>query len=230
MSVLMTEDETWQVEEQQYHVENQALKAFFEPILKEWLKLLVRYGEVTDDQAFWWTEVTNCSLLSTAAWKADRVSLTEFQHRKDQHKLNEEWDGRGDLYISDEANDYYLEAKQKRLSLARAPHRWPHSLRRLLDRAINAANLSHPREEAGDPIGIAFYTFVLHKRKLENINMYLAELSKCVETMPSIDGYAWYFPEKLRTKEWLYGDYLYPGTLLIMQRSVTKLPLDKSCG
>jgi hypothetical protein len=210
---------TWRDAKQGCHVSDPDLQPIFESVLQEWLKMLGKYGEfVTKDQAFWWTEITNCSLLSTAAWQAGYISLSEFQHRKDQLNPDMERDGRGDLYISSKERDFYLEAKQMRLQLSDPPERLESQLRSLLRDAVKAANSSRPRDEPGDPIGIGFVIFTMHRDCLSNADQYLIDLMRTVEGMSELDAYAWYLPEKLLTDTWLYGDWFFPGIFLLMQR------------
>jgi hypothetical protein len=105
-----------------------------------------------------------------------------------------------------------------RLQLSDPPEKLESQLRSLLRDAVKAANSSRPRDEPGDPIGIGFVVFTMHKDRLGQADQYLVDLVRTVEGMSEVDAYAWYFPEKLLTDTWLYGDWFFPGIILLMQR------------
>lgn len=187
-----------------FHIKDKRLK-HWSNLFKEWINLIGEYCKVMggQDAPYYYYERTNTGILSTAAWKAEWVSVEEFGFRK--RGKNQ---GRADLWIYPRKPDReeYIEAKQiwNISSINKA----------LLAAKKDAKKLLLPRDDDSLRIGVVFAPHGFNKKSKELIDNDIKELIK--EGLKSdFDAIGWTFPELTRNLIGKGDKKIYPGILLI---------------
>jgi hypothetical protein len=196
------------------------------PVFDNWLKVLADYTKLTNDAAWWHNERANVGTLAAAAWRTENwCALEEFPTEKKVDGLtNDIKNGRCDLYITNEAISYAIEAK----------HCWKNvgtnAIKRVkgkdkvkdcFEEALeDAANLT--TDEADIRLGACFVVPYFPKaeyKKLsdEKINKRLEEWLESIKKDNSPDACAWLFLKKEKGVEINNEKFIYPGVCLLIK-------------
>jgi hypothetical protein len=101
------------------HLKKAARYKHWKKIVPAWAALHSKFARTTGDAAYWYTERSNVGILAQAAWASGYVALEEYQvTKKSNAGEKEDWNGRCDLWITDEEFGEIIEAKQKYIHLA----------------------------------------------------------------------------------------------------------------
>lgn len=86
--------------------------SFLSSILHNWNTCISLYTNFFDgeDLPYWYNERANVSVLAGAAWRSGFAALEEYQSKKLRPEGND-LNGRNDLYITNQHDDVYVEAK-----------------------------------------------------------------------------------------------------------------------
>lgn len=109
-----------------YIIKNKRNLGHWDALMEEWILSIERFSRITDgDVPYWYNERANIGVLAAAAWRCGRIALEEFQYEKIDVSSDEEtdetaqnkWNGRCDLWISNDRTAEIVEAKFKWLNM-----------------------------------------------------------------------------------------------------------------
>ena len=109
-----------------YIIKNKRNIGHWDALLEEWILSIERFSRITNgDVPYWYNERANIGVLAAAAWRCGRIALEEFQYEKIDVSSNGEtdetaqnhWNGRCDLWISNDRSAEIVEAKFKWLNM-----------------------------------------------------------------------------------------------------------------
>lgn len=206
-----------------YVIKNKKNLGHWDALLEEWILSIERFCRITGgDVPYWYNERANVGVLAAAAWRCGRIALEEFQYEKIDVSSNEEtdetiqkkWNGRCDLWISNERSAEIIEAKFKWLNMH--SEKMGEIAASRLEDAVNDAKNTRGNDET-KAIGVAFLPLYA---KADKVGDTLALEKIITETIDSTcklqaDLVAWSFPKCLRNHIGeKYNNYL-PGIILL---------------
>jgi hypothetical protein len=186
---------------------NNARLEFLRPALERWVTCIDRFNQILGDAEapYWHGAQANLSLLSTAAWQAELVTLQHHQSKKQRDEGERE--GRCDLYIASQDEAAYLQASQ----------RWPR---------IGRLDLNNALQES---VAVARYVAAPSQLKIAALfaspwkagqHASPEELQDLVEDLQkhTACAVAWYFPYAYRKLHNEAGQY-HPGIALLLKQA-----------
>lgn len=188
-------------------------------ILKCWIELNSEYSAVEKgDAAYWYNELTNVGILSSAAWKAGWVSLTETQIMKGARHRPKHY-GRSDLYIANKKHGEYIEAKFQTVTF---DHR--SEFREMIIKKIKLSRKDAKATSGRDQYSSTSILFVvpsisesrLSGKKSDNSRIVTDRITSMIQGLNGEKHHikAWCFPRKARLLSDGYGK-IWPGVFLI---------------
>jgi hypothetical protein len=193
-------------------------------LFDNWHKVIEIYCEKTEgnDAPYSYNERANISLLCAAAWQSKWIALEEFQHSKKSlpGSKNDNYQGRCDLWIANDENDWFVEAKFKWIS--GNSKNFQNTAKLTIKSAIESARKTHLpgcRTAAISffPIYIPINKGPENKRKTSEEEIYSA-ISNTIESakeIKSADAVSWCFPTITRTMK--SNINFLPGIIIIAQ-------------
>jgi hypothetical protein len=206
-----------------YKIKNKRNLGHWDALLEEWLLSIERFSRITDgDVPYWYNERANIGVLAAAAWRCGRIALEEFQYEKIDVSSNGEtdetaqkkWNGRCDLWISNDRSEEIVEAKFKWLNMR--SEKMTEFAASCLESAVSDAANTKGNDEI-KAIGVAFLPVYAKADKvgdIEALEKVIAETIVSACQSPA-DLVAWCFPKRLRDHIGeKYNNYL-PGIILL---------------
>lgn len=204
-----------------YIIKNKCIK-HWETIIEEWIVAVEKFTRITNDAPYWYDERANVSVLAGAAWRSGKIALEEFQQNKtetanqqDEQHIKERR-GRSDLWIQDERNSDFVEAKFKWLNLA--DNNKNTIAQKTLESAVADAERVAPYENFGK-IGVAFLPVYIKKQDCPRVSSLNGKIYSAIDEILSIKCslVAWTFPRKMR--DYIYNDdERLPGIILLAKK------------
>ena len=204
-----------------YEIKNKTNLRHWSALLEEWMLSIERFSRITDgDVPYWYNERANIGVLAAAAWRCGRIALEEFQYEKIDVSHNGEtdetaqkkWNGRCDLWISDDRSEEIVEAKFKWLNMN--SEKLPELAVSTLDDAVRDAENTKGNDEV-NAIGVAFLPLYARVDKVENIEKLIAETIKRAIELKGPHLVAWCFPARLRNHIAEKNNNYLPGIVLL---------------
>lgn len=180
------------------------------PVLNEWIKIHESFCKTSkDDSLYWYNERATLSTLAGAVWNLKGYCLEEY--RTDKKYRKETYLGRADLWFEWRKQEYYIEAKQRWISLSKnAKSASRHINETIINVKKEAANTI--KDSKGKSLGIVFTIPYLSLNESGNINnsisLFLEELEKV-----EYEIMAYTFPIHCRSLK--SENYIYPGVALV---------------
>ncbi|MDV7339942.1 hypothetical protein RYZ26_10080 [Terasakiella sp. A23] len=197
--------------------------ALYHPLAMEWCNVIEQYTVRTGEAPYWFTEMADVGLLLAAAWRSGWVGVTEFQTEK--RKEDKEVHGRGDLWLSNDDIQVYLEAKSAMHSGDDLEGFVEKVGKRIAD-AKNDCAATRANSKTTASCKYVAATFISVKFQITPD----IDLEKLVSSfLSTVAGsklgkyaYAWSFPldadAKYVTRKAIDDAYLYPGAFLFLDR------------
>lgn len=209
-----------------YKIKNKKNLGHWDALLEEWILSIERFSRITNgDVPYWYNERANIGVLAAAAWRCGRIALEEFQYEKIDVSSNGEtdettqkkWNGRCDLWISNDRSEEIVEAKFKWLNMR--SEKLTEFARSCLMEAVGDAKNTRGNDEI-KAIGVAFLPVYAKADKVGDIDALekvIAETIVSACQLPA-DLVAWCFPKRLRDHIGeKYKNYL-PGIILLAKQ------------
>jgi len=202
-----------------YCKQNKGL-ADFQPIFKKWFKIMDEYADLTGGEYFhFYKERENVSALAGAAWRSRFVAMSEFPHAKTKDGMEaSDYLGRGDLYITSEVKEYFIEAKHKWLSLSTSKS-WQQAFSDGCLDAITDAKSTRGTETFA-VLGVTFFGCYMPKSRMDEIDPAIKSLSEYLGTRP-FDAVAWYFP-KVDPDHLAFDKNVLAGVVMVIENASLK--------
>lgn len=206
-----------------YIIKNKRNLGHWDALLEEWILSIERFSRISHgDVPYWYNERANIGVLAAAAWRCGRIALEEFQYEKIDVSSNGEadettqkkWNGRCDLWISNDRSEEIVEAKFKWLNM-RSEKMNKFSIS-CLDAAVSDAANTKGNDEI-KAIGVAFLPVYAKADEVGDIEALEKVIAKTVISAckSQADLVAWSFPKRLREHIGeKYNNYL-PGIILL---------------
>lgn len=194
-----------------YKVKNKKGMSHWESILEEWLLLIDRYCRTMkgNDAPYIYNERANISILAGAAWRSGRIALEEFQGEKGYRNKVKKL-GRVDLWLSNEIDEEYIEAKYKWISMV------SNKTKRLIDQVMISACQDAKKSRGNHSIkaiGVGFFPVYINNNSVKNIDLLIYNIIRNF-IQYEYHAIAWTFPKQMRNYTSDINNVL-PGLFLV---------------
>lgn len=186
-------------------------RKIWEKLLRNWIKLMNKYVETTEDLSYWHGEDANTSFLAAAAWESGGVAIEQFYAERKNGKSK----GHSDLKISfNDQKDFVIEAKRDETSQIKTIGK---NIRNRLKEAKTSLIQLEKEYKNKHLVSICFSFPRIKKKTSNNFSQknFIKKVGEAFRKKKNIIV-ASYFPksEKMFSKE-DGEDFEYPGVLLV---------------
>lgn len=206
-----------------YSIKNEKCLDHWDLLIDQWANLIERFTRISAaDAPFWYDKQANLGILAASAWHCGRIALEKFQHAKIEVSTDEDteaaprngWDGRCDLWISNEQSAEIIGSNFKWLNMQ--SEKMAEAATSCLELAFKTA-LDMRGSSDIRAIGVAFLPVYAEVEKVGDasaLEQVIATTISSVQELPA-DLAAWCFPKRLRTHIGEKYNNYQPGIILL---------------